>query len=192
MSITLEQIILDAKRVANRLKDREALGDSLLVETESVNKQIESMRFYNDDIETLNKICRDNSNAQLINMIHQENPHIREMQQENRELRACLEDHQRALEMIMTKYREHTQNLVIKTRVTIGDVMDTQKNEIILKQANKIEEMAAVMQTASSVDEENMNKENEHLSQLITENKVCFLDFLWKIILFNQNLFTGP
>lgn len=177
MSITLEQIILDAKRVANRLKDREALGDSLLVETESVNKQIESMRFYNDDIETLNKICRDNSNAQLINMIHQENPHIREMQQENRELRACLEDHQRALEMIMTKYREHTQNLVIKSRVTIGDFMDTQKNEIIQNQANKIEEMAAVMQKASSVDEENMNKENEHLSQLITENKVCF--FFW-------------
>lgn len=175
MSITLEQIILDAKRVANRLKDREALGDSLLVETESVNKQIESMRFYNEDIETLNKICRDNSNAKLINMIHQENPHIREMQQENRELRACLEDHQRALEMIMTKYREHTQNLVIKSRVTIGDFMDTQKNEIIQNQANKIEEMAAVMQKASSVDEENMNKENEHLSQLMTENKVRFL-----------------
>lgn len=44
MSITLEQIILDAKRVASRLKDREAFGDMLLVETEGVNKQLESMR----------------------------------------------------------------------------------------------------------------------------------------------------
>ena len=42
--LTFEQIILDAKRIANRLKDREALGDSLLLETDSVNKQMESMR----------------------------------------------------------------------------------------------------------------------------------------------------
>ena len=44
MSITIQQIILDAKRIAKRLKDRELLGDSLIVDTESVNKQIESMR----------------------------------------------------------------------------------------------------------------------------------------------------
>lgn len=44
MSISIEQIILDAKRVANRLKDREALSDSLLVETEAINKQLETMR----------------------------------------------------------------------------------------------------------------------------------------------------
>lgn len=48
MAITVEQIILDAKRIANRLKDREALGDSLLVESDNVNKQIESMRNVSD------------------------------------------------------------------------------------------------------------------------------------------------
>lgn len=44
MAITIDQIILDAKRIVNRLKDQEALGDSLLVETDSVNKQIESQK----------------------------------------------------------------------------------------------------------------------------------------------------
>lgn len=44
MAITIDQIILDAKRIVNRLKDQEALGDSLLIETDSVNKQIESQK----------------------------------------------------------------------------------------------------------------------------------------------------
>lgn len=44
MSITLEQIVLDAKRIANRLKDREPFCDAILNETENISKQIESMR----------------------------------------------------------------------------------------------------------------------------------------------------
>ena len=33
--------------------------------------------------------------------------HIRTLQQENKELRAALEEHQNALELIMSKYRQH-------------------------------------------------------------------------------------
>lgn len=44
MSVTIEQIVLDLKRVCIKQKDREALGDSLISETESVNKQIEAMK----------------------------------------------------------------------------------------------------------------------------------------------------
>jgi hypothetical protein len=44
MSLTFEQIILDAKRIANRLKDSETLGDSLLIDSIDINKQMESMR----------------------------------------------------------------------------------------------------------------------------------------------------
>lgn len=53
MSVTIEQIVLDLKRVCIKQKDREALGDSLISETESVNKQIEAMKevdFYLDPI----------------------------------------------------------------------------------------------------------------------------------------------
>lgn len=44
MSVSIEQIILDVKRVCNKLKDREQLSDALIVETESVNKQVEAMK----------------------------------------------------------------------------------------------------------------------------------------------------
>jgi len=41
----------------------------------------------------------------------QENSKIRELQSENLELRQSLADHQSALEVIMTKYREQLANL---------------------------------------------------------------------------------
>lgn len=175
MSVTIEQIILDVKRVCNKLKDREALGDSLLVETETVNKQIEAMKEFQDDIEVLNKLARERSNQQLIQIIHQENPQIREIQQENRQLKACLEDHQHVLEIVMQKYREHTQKQIKETKIDFTSVKNTaevaRQNEIIRQQEEKIQEMAAVMRKACELDEDKVNREYEYLSQLITENK---------------------
>ncbi|XP_041784641.1 FGFR1 oncogene partner 2 homolog [Anopheles merus] len=179
MSVTFEQIILDAKRIANRLKDREALGDALLLESESVNKHIESMRQFQDDIDILNKLARDRSNNQLITIIHQENPQIREIQQENRLLKAALEDHQHALEHIMSKYREHTQAKILNTKVNFVEAFTRhhrsadieRRDELIRQQTAKIQEMAAVMQRVSQMDEEKVNQEQEVLSKLVTENK---------------------
>ncbi|XP_035790696.1 FGFR1 oncogene partner 2 homolog [Anopheles albimanus] len=179
MSVTFEQIILDAKRIANRLKDREALGDALLLESESVNKQIESMRQFQDDIDILNRLARERSNNQLITIIHQENPQIREIQQENRLLKAALEDHQRALEHIMSKYREHTQAKILNTKVNFVEAYSRhhqaadieRRDQLIRQQTAKIQEMAAVMQRASQLDEEKLNHEQEVLSRLVTENK---------------------
>ena len=45
-------------------------------------------------------------------VIEQENSQIRELQQENKELKQSLEDHQSALELIMSKYREQVGKLV--------------------------------------------------------------------------------
>ncbi|XP_058067385.1 FGFR1 oncogene partner 2 homolog [Anopheles bellator] len=179
MSITFEQIILDAKRIANRLKDREALGDALLLESETVNKQIESMRQFQEDIDILNRLARERSNNQLITIIHQENPQIREIQQENRLLKSALEDHQHALEHIMSKYREHTQAKILNTKVNFVEAYNRhhqaadieRRDELIRQQTAKIQEMAAVMQRASQLDEEKLNHEQELLSRLITENK---------------------
>jgi len=47
----------------------------------------------------------------------QENSKIRELQSENLELRQSLSDHQSALEVIMTKYREQLANLARANQV---------------------------------------------------------------------------
>lgn len=110
-------MILDAKRLANRLKEKEQLADSLSNETERVNYQLDSMRQFQDDINALNILARERSNADMIHTIHQENPQIREIQQENRQLKASIEEHQRAIELIMTKYRQHTQRQIEETKL---------------------------------------------------------------------------
>lgn len=117
MATPIEQIILDAKRLANRLKEKENLADVLSNETERVNYQLDSMRQFQDDINALNILARERSNADMIHTIHQENPQIREIQQENRQLKASIEEHQRAIELIMTKYRQHTQKQIEETKV---------------------------------------------------------------------------
>lgn len=48
--------------------------------------------------------------------IQQENRHIRQLQHENKELRAALEEHQKALELIMSKYRKQTSCLIKSTK----------------------------------------------------------------------------
>ena len=47
--------------------------------------------------------------------------------------------------------------------------------QILQDRADKICEMANVMQKSIQIDEESINKEQELLARLVTENKVTFL-----------------
>ena len=53
----------------------------------------------------------------LLSGIQQENRHIRQLQHENKELRAALEEHQNAIELIMSKYRQHITCLVHSSKL---------------------------------------------------------------------------
>lgn len=87
---------------------------------------------FKDDLDMLNSLARDKSNNQMIHTINQENPQLREMHSENIRLRASLEDHQRALEHIMTKYREHSQMAVMKSKINLEELFqgETEKNRV--------------------------------------------------------------
>lgn len=97
---------------------------------------------------------------------------MREIQQENRELRAALEEHQTALEHIMTKYRQHTTEQIYNSRIDLKTVNNEKYNEIIRQQAEKIHEMASVMKKAASMHENDTYHEEEMLTRLRAENKV--------------------
>ena len=53
----------------------------------------------------------------MLSGIQQENRHIRQLQHENKELRAALEEHKNAIELIMSKYRQHITCLVHSSKV---------------------------------------------------------------------------
>ena len=90
---------------------------------------------YDDEMEYLSEETRQRPRAVLVQGIQQENRHIRELQQENRELRAALEEHRNALDLIMSKYRQHIIKLIQankldskQLRIPIQDSTNVRRN----------------------------------------------------------------
>nr|CAH7719885.1 unnamed protein product [Callosobruchus chinensis]CAH7749401.1 unnamed protein product [Callosobruchus chinensis] len=171
MSLTIQQIITDAKRLASRLKDRDVVADVLLNETHAISKKIDAMKQFQDEVETLNEIANQKPHSQLIANIQKENRHLREIQQENRELRDALEDYHITLEHVMSKYREHATEQIEKTRVDFKALQPQKYRRIIQDQAEKIKEMAVVMNRAAEIDENRQMADKELVTMLKIENQ---------------------
>lgn len=170
MSLTVQQLLSDAKRLTGRLRDHDSSTDGIISAAQDVLKEVEAMRQYQEDIESLNKIAHNRPRAQLVLGIQQENRHIRQLQHENKELRAALEEHQNVLELIMSKYRQHMSCLLNSTKIEKDQLM-RENTRVMQDRADKICEMANIMQKSIQIDEENIAKEHETMARLITENR---------------------
>uniref|UniRef100_G1TBN6 Suppressor of IKBKE 1 n=1 Tax=Oryctolagus cuniculus TaxID=9986 RepID=G1TBN6_RABIT len=107
-------------------------------------------------------------------LLSQENTQIRDLQQENRELWVSLEEHQDALELIMSKYRKQMlQLMVAKKAVDAEPVLKAHQSHSaeIESQIDRICEMGEVMRKAVQVDDDQFCKIQEKLAQLELENK---------------------
>ncbi|XP_037960719.1 FGFR1 oncogene partner 2 homolog [Teleopsis dalmanni] len=170
-NISVGTILWDAQRMSNRVKDLDALGSALLVEAEGNNRLVDNLRHYQGDIESLNRISNNKSNADMVNRIHQQNANSSEILKENRELKVCIEDYERAMELIMQKYREHTANKVLENKINFKEVYNERLWSIIYEQREKINEMAAVMHRAAYSDDESVNNDLQIMSRLRLENQ---------------------
>jgi len=170
MSLTVQQLLSDAKRLSSRLRDHDQSADHLISRAQEVLKEVDAMRQYQEDVENLNEVAHNRPRAQLVLGIQQENRHIRTLQQENKELRAALEEHQNALELIMSKYRQHVTRLVNIPQTDVN-AFNNQKIELLAERTEKVCEMAAVMKEAIRVDDDSGNRQQETMARLVTENK---------------------
>ncbi|KAJ6648910.1 FGFR1 oncogene partner 2 like, partial [Pseudolycoriella hygida] len=158
-------LVLDAKRISNRLNDKLVLGDSLINDIEFVNEQLKTLRNVHDKFDVLNELSRNKSNQNLA--IQKKYPHIQEIQHENRELRACLQDYQRTMEHVMTKYREHTQQKITNSKFTFSTSTlpdDYSKYE-------QIDEMLNLMRRAAEIGESKELADIVLINKLATENQ---------------------
>jgi predicted Ser/Thr protein kinase len=112
------------------------MADYLMNESDRVNNQLDSMRQFVDDLNALNVLARERSNHDIIHHIHQENPQIREIQAENRQLKASIEEHQRAMELIMTKYRQHTQQQINDTKLDFEKLLKMNEGNNVSSRLN--------------------------------------------------------
>lgn len=171
MSLTVQQIVMDAKNLANKLKDSNIAADALLNQGQTVHRQIDTMKQYADEVNDLNEMAKHRPHAALVAGIQQENRHLRDLQQENRELRAALEEQQNALELIMSKYRQQITKLSHSSQIDLTKLYNKKYTEIIIDQAIKISEMTHIMGKVVQADEDSILKTEEELHQLAAENK---------------------
>ncbi|XP_017858375.1 PREDICTED: circulating cathodic antigen homolog [Drosophila arizonae] len=170
-NLSVGQMIMDAQRMASRVKDLDALGTALLEEAETNNRLVESLRQYQEDIESLNRVANNKTNADMVNRIQQQNVNSSEILKENRELKICIEDYERAMELMMQKYREHTVTKVLDNKLNFKELYNERLWQVIREQREKINEMAAVMHRAATADDENVQRELQTISQLRMENE---------------------
>ncbi|KAJ8398894.1 hypothetical protein AAFF_G00418020 [Aldrovandia affinis] len=173
MTCTIEKVLADAKSLVERLRDHDNAAEVLIEQTTSLSKRVEAMKQYQEEIRELNQAARHRPRSTLVMGIQQENRQIRELQQENTELRTSLEEHQSALELIMSKYREQVFRLLMASKrddpVIITKLKEQHTTEL-QAHIDKIHEMATVMKRAIEVDEDKVCQDEERIRRLELEN----------------------
>ncbi|XP_025728284.1 suppressor of IKBKE 1 isoform X1 [Callorhinus ursinus] len=182
MSCTIEKILTDAKTLLERLREHDAAAESLVDQSAALHRRVAAMREagtalpdqvgqrYQEDASDI----KDMSKFKPHILLSQENTQIRDLQQENRELWVSLEEHQDALELIMSKYRKQMlQLMVAKKAVDAEPVLKAHQSHSaeIESQIDRICEMGEVMRKAVQVDDDQFCKIQEKLAQLELENK---------------------
>ncbi|XP_044850146.1 FGFR1 oncogene partner 2 isoform X2 [Mauremys mutica] len=169
MSCTIEKALADAKALVERLREHDNAAEALIEQTTALNKRVEAMKQYQEEIQELNEVARHRPRSTLVMGIQQENRQIRELQQENKELRTSLEEHQSALELIMSKYREQMFRLLMASKKDDPGIITKLKEQHSMElqvHVDQITEMAAVMRRAIEIDEQQGCKEQERIFQL--------------------------
>lgn len=174
MSCTIEKVLSDAKLLVERLREHDGAAESLIEQTTVLNKRVEAMKQYQDEIQELNEVARHRPRSTLVLGIQQENRQIRELQQENKELRTSLEEHQSALELIMSKYREQMFRLLMASKKDDPGIiikLKDQHSKELQNHVDKISEMMAVMKRAIEIDEQFGSQDCDRILKLEQENR---------------------
>ncbi|XP_019402325.1 PREDICTED: suppressor of IKBKE 1 isoform X4 [Crocodylus porosus] len=178
MSCTIEKILTDARTLLDRLRDHDSAAESLIDQSAALHRRVAAMRQAgaagakqaHDEAANV----KDASKLKPHLLLSQENTQIRDLQRENRELWISLEEHQDALELIMSKYRKQmlqlTRGRKDEDAEPVLKVHQAQSVEIE-SQIDRIYEMGEVMRKAVQVDDDQFFTIQEKLAQLELENK---------------------
>jgi len=173
MSVGVNKLLTDAKKLVSKLKDYDSKTDLLMARTQSLNKSVEAMKEYHEEVTAMSGRSSSAQRNAIIVTIQRESKQLRKLETENRDLKCAIEDYQFVLELIMSKYRHQT-NQLIKLGKVENECLNPQNNdsnEVIIKLMNQICEMASVMNQSIRADEINSLKEEELIARLKLENK---------------------
>lgn len=166
----MERLLLDAKRLMLKLKEDDNAADMIVTDGTNLLNRIKAMKQYREDITKLNEVAKHRPKSTLLLGSKEESTRITELQQENIDLQTTLEDHQSALELIMSKYREHMLSLVSANKLD-AEVVKKKFSDKEQSKTEQICEMAGVMSKAIQIDDVIIQEEEERLAALEFENQ---------------------
>ncbi|XP_032220588.2 FGFR1 oncogene partner 2 homolog isoform X2 [Nematostella vectensis] len=167
----MEQLLMDAKKLVDRLREHDNSADTLIRDASALNFKLEAVKQLRDEVTELNEIAKHRARSTLILGSHEENARIRELQQENIEFQTSLAEYQSALELIMAKYRDQVSNLVKANKVDSECMKQLNDSKELQAKVEQINEMAAVMAKAISIDDQAIQDEQEKMVALEMENQ---------------------
>lgn len=166
---TLDKVLANAKSLVTCLKEQEATVEALLSQTQDLSKKVESMKMYEENLNALNELAKHRPQAELTVGLFQESSEISQLQQENAQLRQSLDDHQSAIELIMSRYRSRVSRLVAANRRQRAQYEAPDDHSQAHEKIQNIQEMADVMWSAVTADSQPTDI-TEHVARLQLEN----------------------
>lgn len=167
----MEKILGNAEKLSNRLKEHNGSTDSLVELMTTLNKKIDSMKTFQDNLPDLTEMALCKSRCTVKLGLSQENSQIRELEQENKELKQSLGEHELALDLIMSKYRQQVTKLLGSNQVNKSILhKETVQSQELQDKEEKINEMGKVMWKAIGDDDQSTYDSQQLLTQLRIEN----------------------
>ncbi|XP_074781812.1 suppressor of IKBKE 1 isoform X2 [Athene noctua] len=189
MACTIEKILTDARTLLERLKEHDTAAESLIDQSAVLHRRVAAMReagaagaekagagggaagpaAVSPQGRRPAAERADPPRLRPHVLLSQENSQIRDLRQENRELWISLEEHQDALELIMSKYRTQMLQLLQGRKGEDAEPVSSvhEANSVeIESQIDRICEMGEVMRKAIQVDDDQFFKVQEKLAQL--------------------------
>ncbi|NWH63112.1 SIKE1 protein, partial [Geococcyx californianus] len=174
MSCTIERVLTDARTLLERLKEHDTAAESLIDQSALLHRRVAAMREAGAPRAEKGPGAAERPEPRPPVLLSQENTQIRDLRRENRELWVSLEEHQDALELIMSKYRKQMLQLLQgrKSEDAAPVLQVHQANSLEIEgQIDRVCEMGEVMRKAVQVDDDQFFKVQEKLAQLELENK---------------------
>ncbi|XP_053204255.1 FGFR1 oncogene partner 2 homolog [Panonychus citri] len=169
-SSEIDKIVQDAKELYERLIVDEETANELLCKANFINNSAVTMLEYQDIIEKLEQ--DNNDDTTQVSSIVTESQQLNRLRNENAQLKVALEDHQFALELIMSKYRQQVcKFLNYHSNQKIPTVKSSCDSSTVLNLSSQIKEMAQLMMDSIENDENNQMARDKIISQLTIENE---------------------
>nr|XP_027199574.1 FGFR1 oncogene partner 2 homolog [Dermatophagoides pteronyssinus] len=171
MTPNIDKIIQSLQKNTQQLDNLNEQMNDLSNSSQDLYNTIKLNKEYNDELNYLNNLSTYNTRASLIAALEQERKTIQELENENLELESAIQNHQKVLNVIMTKYRE--QGHLLEKLNQLEQSYEIQ-DDLLFERENffqtKLNELVPLLDSVGAFDEIEIQKQDVLIQKMIEKN----------------------